>query len=61
MILVVAKCGASDFFRVLCDSTKLLVSVDEIKNLQCCLAGRHVKCGNVSIKHQQAMIYDLKP
>ena len=37
--------------RVLCDSAKLLVSVDEIKNLQCCLAGRHVKCGNVSIKH----------
>ena len=40
-----------DFFRVLCDSTKLLLSVDEIRNLQCCLAGRHVKCGNVSIKH----------
>ena len=42
----------------MCDSTKLLVSVDEIKNLQCCLAGRHVKCGNMSIKHQQATIYD---
>ena len=27
----------------------LLVPVDEIKTLQCCLAGRHVKCGNVSI------------
>ena len=32
------------------DSTKLLVSVDGIKNLQCCLAGRHVKCDSVSIK-----------
>lgn len=36
-------------FKVLCDSTKL--SEDEIKNLQCSLAG-HVTCtrGNVSIK-----------
>ena len=35
---------------MLCDSTKLLASVDKIKNLECSLAGRHVKCDNVSIK-----------
>ena len=49
MISVIAKCCASGAsFWVLYDSTKL--SVDKIKNIQCCLAGRHAKCGYVSIK-----------
>ena len=49
MILVVAKyCASGASFWVLCDSIKL--SMDKIKNIQCCLAGRHAKCGYVSIK-----------
>ena len=49
---VVVKCGALGALAGcwVCDSTKL--SVDEVKNLRCCLVGQHVKCSNVSIKQQ---------
>ena len=50
MISVVAKCGASGTPAGcwVCHSTKL--SEEEVKHPWCCLVGRHVKCGNVSIK-----------
>ena len=48
MISVVAKCGASGAPG--CCVIQPSYEWTKLKNLQCCLAGRHVKCGNVSLK-----------
>ena len=50
MISVVTKCGVSELQGVVRFNQVTSISGRKLKNLQCFLAERHVKCGNVSIK-----------